>query len=151
MILCVFFACEDEGNYPNTPSISFISIISDTSTAENDQNPTDNIQITFSYRDGDGDLGGDTLLFIDGLIINNGIDSSVIYRGAEAGFAPISFHEVFNEGVSSTEGTIVFLDNITNSGFRSLDTVVFELYMQDRAGNESNMIRTDSIVLRGTY
>jgi len=128
-----------------------VSITNTPFTTEDDNAITDNIQIIIDYADGDGDLGGDTLLYIDGIITNNDKDSSVLYRGLEAGFSGITFNEVFNSGESSTEGTIIFTDNITNTGFRTLDTVVFEIYLQDRAGNKSNIIRTDpEIILRGT-
>jgi hypothetical protein len=149
VLVCVAISqCVSPPDYPIEPRLSLGSRILSKTTVLSDigTSSRDSVLITVEFTDGDGDIGftkSDSSLFIidtrDKSRINdargllyvpeqgagNGISgeiSMVVYGGCCRGIAPCSFQ---ND--------------------RARDTVTYEIYIKDRAGHESNRVKTPPI------
>lgn len=139
-------ACIKKPDFPIEPKIEFVGL-SDNIMVQNSFN-TDSIVVTFSFTDGDGDIGDDT--------------TNIFVIDQRDGFqaAAFSINDIPEEGASrGIEGEIsitiyttccIFPDGTppcTGSLTYPSDTLIYEIYMVDRAGNESNRITTSPITL----
>ena len=135
LILIVLFSCKKEEEVSEVPAIVFESISPNTA-----QEYTDDIIITISYTDGDGDLGENNP-DINNLFVEdnrNGIE----YKFRIPQLAP-------NNNSIAIEGNF----NITINGSGITDStasqkVNYAIYVKDRAGNKSNTITTSSITIQ---
>jgi hypothetical protein len=138
-------SCFKEPSYPPVPEIAFMRVSSV-------DNPilalTSDVYMQFSFQDGDGDLGrlneSDTTANMFVKDLRFGIVSSEAY----------SIPPIPRKGSSpAVKGDISF--NFRNSLFcnplepsRQFDTIQYEIFVRDRAGNISNTITTPPIVVR---
>ena len=106
-----------------------------------------NLSVVLRYKDGDGDLGGQP----DGspdLFLHDLRDSSRFPAGYD-GILRYNMPRFYDGAPQSIQGTI----EITVPGIVRLDPtapaewIVFEIYLKDRAGHESNRVRTDTIYI----
>jgi len=119
----------------DTPIIEFKSISPATV-----QEYSDDIIITISYSDGDGDLGENSP-DIDNLFVEDS-RNGIVYHYRIPQLAP-------NENEISIEGN--FNIKINGSGITNSSTsqqVNYDIYVKDRAGNKSNTITTSSITIQ---
>lgn len=113
--------------------------------------PEDSLVMTFSFTDGDGDLGS----------MDDSLDVFVTDTRLDA--APLTYKLPFvplqgtGNGISGDIAITlpttccIFPNNVpppcnTLETF-PFDTLVYEVYIKDRAGNESNRILSDGIIL----
>jgi len=155
-IIYMFFlfalgSCINAPDYPDEPFIEYIGI-SKATLNQNSLN-TDSLFLNFSFTDGDGDLG------------HNPEDTSrnIFIKDLRTGKFQDKFKSPFipEEGIGNgITGDIrlllfttccLFPDNIPPCSAPQqypLDTVVYEVSLRDRAGNLSNKILTEPIVIR---
>ena len=134
LISVVFFSCKKEELISNIPSIELIET-SPTHVVE----LKEPIYFKISYRDGDGDLGENDPDVYNLILIDPRINIKYEYRiselvpgGAEV---PIS-------------GTLVFsIPNAFITDGSTQQTVNFEIYVKDRAGNQSNVINSGTVTI----
>ena len=149
--IAMIIACTKPPDYSDTPEIAFISLSKDELIAGN--NLTESLTLTISFTDGDGDIGID-----DGT-------PSVFFKDLRDGsefitfFAPVIPEQGVGNGISgemyikvSTTCCIHPDPNQTDgcTGDFSdypIDSLVYEVYIKDRAGNKSNIIETNPITL----
>ncbi len=153
-----FLACTKPPDYPLEPVITFKSLSK--STLPQGNLNSDSLTIIFSYTDGDGDLGNDEN------------QASVFLKDMRTGFESPSFSIPFvpeqgaGNGISGEIAIQVFTsccihpilnqicmpfgdaDQYSGNLFFPIDTLAYEIYIVDRAGNESNVIKTDPIFLQ---
>ncbi|MCS7297627.1 MAG: hypothetical protein RMK19_05950 [Bacteroidia bacterium] len=101
--------------------------------------------ILLRYRDGDGDLGGRT----DGtpdLFLRDLRDSSLFPDGYD-GVLRYNMPQFYEGPAQSIQGTIeITVPGVARlDGTRESETIAFEIFLQDRAGHESNRVYTDSV------
>ncbi len=145
--LAFFAACTNPPDYPIIPEIEFISISKDTMIRGSFFNDTTFIR--FSFTDGDGDIGdGDSLQlflvdsrngfvndfripFVPELGASNGIKGEITVRVFTSCciFPP----ELFLDGCNDEYAQMPF------------DEYYYDIFIKDRAGNESNVIQTTPI------
>jgi len=151
--ILMIVACTKPPDYSDTPEIGYISL-SESTLVQGSLNETFTT-LTISFTDGDGDIGIDgepTVYFKD---LRDGSETIT------AAATPIPEQGVGN-GIS---GEMYIKVNTTccihpdplyasdgcNAPFEdtgvTMDTVVYEVYIQDRAGNRSNVIQTGPITL----
>lgn len=135
MSLTVLYACEEEDmGISEIPEIRLTEISHDTIVQYEDV-----LVLNIEYKDGDGDLGfpdpDEYALFIRDLRLED-FDSFFI-----GPLAPME-SSVPIQGVLNVEFPSLFL--FGNGGS---ETTRFECKMLDRAGNESNLITTPSVVI----
>lgn len=105
------------------------------------------IVITIRYKDGDGDIGGQPDNKPDLFLIDLR-DSSQFPEGYD-GILRYNMPRFYEGPPQSIQGTI----EITVPGIARLnpnvpsESVQFEIYLIDRAGHESNRVRTDTVYI----
>ena len=155
-ILALFFmiildSCIIAPDYPITPVIEYVGI-SKNSMKQSAIN-TDSIILTFTFTDGDGDLGQDARDTTRNVFIIDTRDGNI----QDQFKSPYIPEEGIGNGISGDmQLTIyttccIFPDGIipctTDSPYLT-DTLSYEVYIKDRAGNKSNIIITEPIILR---
>lgn len=150
--LGVLGCSDDEPIFPLEPAITFVSFTPDTVTSDfSIDGEQEDLTLTLNYTDGDGDLGAeneqDTTnfnFFLKDLRENHPDGFDGLIRGT----MPSLTADARNPSI---QGQITFslpvgLVNYNTDG--SLDSTRFELWVLDRAGNESNHDTTDVIYIR---
>lgn len=136
-------SCTDEDTYPVTPEISFKSLEKFQKVSQ-----TDSIVLTFSFTDGDGDLGAniyDTLsrdIYVKFYELKNGV--YVLFADP---FGAFNYRMPYLEprgNNKSLKGDVRI--NVDYNILQPNDTVKYELYIKDRAGHTSNTIQSTSII-----
>lgn len=155
-----FFACSifflanftEPPNYPNQPTIEYVgvnkrSILQGSTTAARDT-----LIITFSFTDGDGDLGSDST----NLFLRDSRDNSLVpnrlfpipEQGSGNGVSGEITIRIPNK-VAGPNICCIFPDRRvcqTDPRF-ARDTFSYSIQMKDRAGNLSNIIRTETLTI----
>jgi hypothetical protein len=148
--IAMIIACTKPPDYSDTPEIAFISLSKTSMIAA--ANLSDNLTLTISFTDGDGDIGID------------GGTPSVYFKDLRDGsefitfVAPVIPEQGVGNGISgemyikvSTVCCIHPIDNqagcLADFSDFPIDSLVYEVYILDRSGNKSNVIQTDPIVL----
>lgn len=147
----LYIGCARPPDYPNEPVIEYSRISSNLmSQAKLD----DRVLATISFTDGDGDLGDDdgrTTLFIKDLRDDSPENSAKILPkvpepGANNGISGEITFQLLN---SCCIWPLQFLQApCTPSTDYPVDTIVYEVYIVDRAGNESNRVQLEPIFLQ---
>jgi len=136
LILPLFlFSCGKDSSINPVPVIEFISI-----SPAIAQEYTDEITIVIKYTDEDGDLGENnpdvTNLFVKD--IRNGIEYE--YRIPQ--LSP-NENEIF---ITGNFNILINGSGITNGN--SFEKVSYEIFVEDRNGNQSNTITTSEITIQ---
>ncbi|MEO1262277.1 MAG: hypothetical protein AAFZ15_25955 [Bacteroidota bacterium] len=154
--IAILAACTNPPDYPVEPAIEFVSVSKD--TLQRGSLFNDTTFIKFSFTDGDGDIGddenGDELRlfltdsrngFVNDLRIpyvlepgaSNGIRGEITARVFTS---CCIFPEVPPFGV--VDGCLFTWDEMP------YDSLTYDIYIEDRAGNRSNIITTSPIYIR---
>lgn len=149
--IAMIIACTKPPDYSDTPEIAFISFSKN--TMQQGSGFEDETTLTISFTDGDGDIG-----------IGDGTPS-IFFKDLRDGSEFITFvaPEIPEQGIGNGISGEMFIkvnttccihpdtlqDDGCNSNFSEypIDTLVYEVYIKDRAGNKSNVIQTDPIFL----
>jgi hypothetical protein len=135
LIVTLLFSCEKDEVISDTPIIDFVSISPTTA-----QEYTDDIIITISYTDGDGDLGENNP-DINNLFVEdnrNGIEYKFRIPELSPSGSTITIEGNFNITINGS--------GITDS--TASQKVNYAIYVTDRVGNKSNIITTSSITIQ---
>ena len=143
----MFWGCIAAPNYPNTPEITFKSLSKNTMKQGVFNN--DSLLLSFTFTDGDGDLGQED-------------SSSIFLTDLRSGFGQPTFKFPYVPENGSGNGitgevnlalytTCCYFPDGTppcqTSPNYPNDTLQYEIYIVDRAGNKSNVIKTSEIIL----
>ena len=156
VLLVLLAACTTPPDFPIEPEIEFVSVSKDTMQRGSLQ--TDTTFITFSFTDGDGDIGDAEkdsivrLFIIDSRTggINDLRIPFVSEPGASNGLRGEITAQVFNSccefpnepPIGEVDGCVFTWDEMP------YDSLTYDIYIEDRAGNRSNVITTTPIYLR---
>ena len=139
-------ACIKPPEYPIEPAIEWVGMSKD-SIRQASIVSTDSVRLTFSYTDGDGDLGDDDSLnvfFIDNRTGGIGQQYKIPFLMQHAGAKGIS-----GEVSITLRQTCCIYDNgqlpCTPGIQQKYDTLVYTINIKDRAGHTSNAINTPPI------
>jgi len=136
MIMLFLLACEeDTPGFSELPEIELLSI-----TPAVVQAQQDSIVFEIQYKDGNGDLGSNDDSKRNVFVTDLRIDLEHAFRIQQ--LAP-SGSEIAIQGSFK-----IFLENTLITGADPEEKVSFEVYVVDRAGNESNVITTPEILVR---
>ncbi|WP_235295697.1 hypothetical protein [Portibacter marinus] len=152
ILFSLVISCINAPDYPVEPEIEYIGISKN--TLEQNSLNTDSLFLTFSFTDGDGDLGhqpDDTSrnIFIRDLRTGNFQDKFK---------SPYIPEEGIGNGITGDIELLLFttcclfpdpsIPPCSAPDQYPLDTVIYEIFIKDRAGNESNRIQTEPIIIR---
>lgn len=158
-----FSSCKKYEDYPPEPTIEFM----DFTLLRDEQGIDQRGVLRFSFADGDGNIGlldTDTLppydynLFVSYFEKQNGVfkeiflitpnyinDTTIVYDTATFnGRIPILMPAGKNKAISGEIEDTLFVNNPLST----FDTIMFEVYIQDRKLNKSNTIQTPPIVVK---
>ncbi len=149
--LGMFQFCVQPPDYPDEPVIEFMSLSKD--LMYQSKFGQDSVTITFSFTDGDGDLGfqddQESIFIVDGRDTFDKPPYRIPYieqQGAGNGISgEISI--VVPTTCCIYPGTGIPPCDTTINAPQMRDTVFYWLQIKDRAGNLSNKIQTNPIVL----
>lgn len=133
-------SCLKPPDYDESPTITFKSL-SKTEVQEDSINVSDSLQLTFSFTDGDGDLGA----------LNN-LDSTLNIFLTDSRDNSIKEYQIPtltpDGSVKAISGdiTITIKSFACQPGFDT-DPFTYAVKIKDRAGHESNTIQTDQITI----
>jgi hypothetical protein len=136
----VCYTCQPSPNFPIVPVITFKSV---NKTYINQQ--TDSLQLVFSFTDGDGDLGltqSDTST--DALVIDHRPDP--LHKDYDYTYR-IPFITPGGQVKDISGDITITLPGVTCMPNKTLDTVIYEIKIKDRAGHWSNLIQSPSITV----
>jgi hypothetical protein len=133
-IITILFSCSNPPTYDPIPSIEFINV-SKSSILEN----VDTTSISFSFKDGDGDLGpafdGDTSLRV--FLIDSRDLSIKKYQFP---------YLTPNGSVKAISGEAsIKVEGFACSAGVNQDQLTYTIYIEDRVGHKSNSIQTTPI------
>lgn len=143
-IIVLLSSCLKGTEYPLEPEIEFISMSFADSTAPMLGGPMYIGVITIGFTDGDGDIGGfqnDTTInmFVSQINIVNGEHLSPIDKSYTIPYVTPEGQNKSLKGEIDIE--LFFLP------FEIADTAMFEVYIEDRSKNKSNIISTPVVVI----
>ncbi len=149
-IAILFLSCTNNPGFDDVPEIEFISI-SKRIIDQNDLN-TDSLFLTFSFRDGDGDIGSGADGIRENIIITDGRTGDI--------YDLFKVPDIPNPGVSNgLEGDItiklfttccIFPDSIPpcqSPPQFPTNEISFDILLKDDAGNESETITSPVVTL----
>lgn len=150
LIMTLFHGCIEPPDYPIEPVLEFVemtrtSVIAQT-IPEDANRQVDTLFVTFSFTDGDGDLGGGNF---PGLAANLRLTDTrpgVPGDGAQYLFIDDIPAAGATNGISG-EITIMLPEIFCFPNSEPRDTVIYNIQLIDRAGNLSNEIQTPPIEL----
>ncbi|MEN3040887.1 MAG: hypothetical protein ABDH66_05050 [Bacteroidia bacterium] len=138
MVFILIGCRRDPIAFSTTPEIEFVRI------SPRQVQELGSLSILIRYRDGDGDLGGQPDGSSDLFLID--LRDSTRFPSGYDGILRYNMPRFYEGSAQSIQGTI----EITLPGVvridpnAALEPIVFEIYLRDRAGHESNRIRTDT-------
>ncbi len=139
----LMYGCVEAPIYPVEPVIEFVKInrtqVIAQTIPEDPNRALDTVYITFSFTDGDGDLGGgsvNNVFLIDSRLGNSG-ESFYIDAIPQGGAS---------NGISG-EITIMIPEIFCFPNSEPRDELVYSIQIVDKAGNLSNIIETPAIEL----
>lgn len=148
-LIIAFATCIRPPDYPVEPQIEFVGMTK--TTMRQGFGTEDSVYITLSFTDGDGDLGGisgkDSLnVFITDKRNNKPVEQTfripfVPEAGAKNGISGEIRFLMYTTCCLSLEPCIA-------TPVRPTDTLIYDIYIKDRAGHASNIIKTNPIILQ---
>jgi hypothetical protein len=160
--------CREEPNYPDEPSIVFDRV--DQYTYTKNRITFDSLVVVVDFQDGDGNLGlrrsklndsdpdfqppfDQSSPYFNNFFANLQLKRGNIYIPYPFPSEFLNLHGRFprlasDEKEEALEGEIKYtLTNFSNDIFDPRDTVRFEIFIYDRALNQSNIVYSDDVVL----
>jgi len=136
MVGVLISACKkDQVEYSDVPKITFGSIF-----PESVQQFRDSVIITIDYVDGNGDLGENNSEVKNAFVTDSRNDLTYSFRVRQ--LAPTDANIII-KGRLLIIVPQVALDNLTGIS----ETASFSVYVEDRAGNKSNVVNTSNITI----
>ena len=147
----LFAACEQPPNYPIEPEIEYVGVNRNIIAQGSFNAPLDTLIVTFSFTDGDGDIGDDSL-------------TNVFLFDSRTGdlAEPIKVKPIPSQGTGNgISGEIsVKIPNKPNricciigntscvsNPEQPIDTFSYTIQLRDRAGHFSNKVQTEPITI----
>lgn len=128
-------SCEKGEEAPGTePVITFVSVSPSIVTQY-----VDSLTFTLKYEDGDGDLGSNDP-DVKNLFLTDS-RNNVTYKYRIKQLSPTG------SAIAITGNLSVVLDNIGLINGNTPETATFNMYVKDRAGNQSNIVTSNAITI----
>jgi hypothetical protein len=150
LVVLTFATCIKPPDYPIEPQIEFTGL-SKTTMRQGQLGSEDSLYLFFSFTDGDGDIGG---VGQDKDSLNIFLTDKRNNQLAERFRIPFVPEQGAGNGISGEVQVLLFttccnvLPPCEPSLTKPIDTLVYEIYIKDRAGNKSNVIQTSPIFLQ---
>lgn len=136
--LCILAAgsCKKQEPISAVPSLKFVSISPNPAKQYQDE-----IKITIEYTDGDGDLGENTPDVKNLFVTDSRNNVTSAFRIPQQ--APDNANIIIRGKLNINLPPQGFIDDTQTS-----ETVVYSMYVVDRAGNQSNVVQSSAMVIQ---
>ena len=144
LVVVGFVTCIRPPDYPIIPRIAFVRMTKNTLKQGNTS--SDSLRLTLSFEDGDGDIGSNDSLNV------------FLKDTRQSGATPESFRmplvpeQGAKNGISGEISLLVYttccLPGCGSQLNKPVDSLFYDVYIKDRAGNKSNVVRTPLIALK---
>jgi hypothetical protein len=141
-------ACGPDQIFDDVPEIAFVSLSKDTIRE------FEPFQLTIRYQDGDGDLGVEGNTARPNLFLQDDRDIPANFPSAENPYDGIWAYSLPSLTPDARRPSIQGEITLTFDGLLGMidprkpsETVRFKIYMVDRAGNRSNVVVADPLVI----
>lgn len=134
--LLVYTGCKKDKPVSNAPSITYVSIAPNPAVKYQDT-----VKIVISYTDADGDLGVDSPDAKNLFVTDSRNNVTSQFRIQQ--LAPTNA----NINIEGNLDVILSPQGFTNDG-DSTETATYSIYVVDRAGNKSNTVQTDALLIK---
>ncbi|NBA88204.1 hypothetical protein GVN16_20695 [Emticicia sp. CRIBPO] len=149
-------SCYKEPNFALKPEIEYNSIKKDIRIDQFFGGYKDSVVVSVKFQDGDGDLGLNDAEIAEAIKVNN-FNYVIKYHrrvnGKYVEYIPLEplsgfFPRLKNDGKDGPiEGVLSYTMQFLHAFTPKKDSVKFEISIKDRAGNISNSVETDMIIL----
>lgn len=138
MITLLAISCNKKSSLPNQPKLTF----KDLNRSSVQAGSTDIVQINILFEDGDGNIGF-------------GTNNLFLKDSRDTGYIPYMIPQIPDKfdpesglkGIIQINYEAAFLLLRTDSLHLLTDTLTWDIYMLDKAGNKSNTITTTPLIL----
>jgi hypothetical protein len=144
ILMFLHTSCQDDDTFPVTPEIKFLSLDKYSNVSSQDS-----LVLSFSFTDGDGDLGSkpEDVNARDIFLRLFEFKNDVFVEPALG--APLEYRMPYLEprgNNSSLKGEVKI--NVDYNILQPNDTIRYEIYIKDRAGHQSNTVTSSTIITR---
>jgi hypothetical protein len=150
LIILTFYTCVKPPDYSIEPKIEFIGLSKNT-MRQGEFGREDSLYLFFSFTDGDGDLGG---VGKDKDSLNISIIDKRTNQLSERFRIPQIPEQGAGNGISGEIRVLLYttccnvLPSCSPSTKKPIDTLSYDIFIKDRAGNKSNVVQTSPILLQ---
>jgi len=138
VFIALFNACTNPPDFSEVPEIEFVSV---NKVLIHEQQ--DSINLVFSFKDGDGDLG----------VNQSDTSSNTFITDIRSGKKPFTY--LYRLPYVSSKGSIkaisgqvsINIPGVTCVPGKTIDTILYRIQIIDRAGHYSNIIESEKIVV----
>lgn len=131
--IILFSSCKKEEEVGNAPELTYKSV------DKNDIKDFENLEITITYSDNDGDLGENDANIKNCFVTDSRNNVTYEYRISQ--LAPD------NASISITGDLNITIENVSLTDGATSETITYDIYVVDRAGNQSNTVTTEAITI----
>lgn len=149
LLIVAFATCIRPPDYSIEPQIAFKSM---TKTAMRQGfGSEDSVYVTLSFTDGDGDLGGISGTDSLNVFITDKRNNKPVEQTFRIPFVPEAGAK---NGISGEIRFLMYttcclsLEPCKATPNRPTDTLIYDIYIKDRAGHKSNVVQTKPILLQ---
>jgi hypothetical protein len=149
LIFVAFATCIRPPNYPVEPQIAFSNMTKN--VMRQGYGSEDSVYISLTFTDGDGDLGGTSGKDSLNVFITDRRNNKPVEQTYRIPFVPEAGAK---NGISGEIKFLMFttcclsLEPCRPRPSKPIDTLVYEIYIKDRAGHKSNAVQTQPILLQ---
>ena len=141
-------SCKPEEDYPDEPTVSFKEFsFADTVLLGN---TVKNGTLTFSFTDGDGDIGFDTVQPRQNTIFmtKHKMKDNVLTQMDLLVDLNYFVERIYNDDKRHAVSGDIKIEDLNEYSMSFGDTIMYKFYIVDRAGNKSNTDSTGLIIVR---
>ena len=148
-LFVAFATCVRPPTYPIEPVITFNGMTK--TLMRQGFGSEDSVYVALGFTDGDGDLGGISGKDSLNVFITDKRDNKPVEQTFRIPFVPEAGAK---NGISGEIKLLMFttccrsLEPCRPTPSRPIDTLVYEIYIKDRAGHKSNAVKTNPILLQ---
>jgi len=138
LLTVCFSTCVNPPDFSSTPEIEFVSVSKNIIREQ-----SDSINLVFSFKDGDGDLG----------VNQKDTSTNTFITDIRSGKKPFTY--TYRLPYISAKGSIkdisgevtINIPGVTCVPGKTIDTILYRIQIKDRSGHYSNIVESDKIVV----
>lgn len=141
LTILVFTSCKKQKDNEPSPVVSDTPEITSLSLSSTSINQFNDLVFNINYIDGNGDLGTDDA-DVNSIFITDKRDNTIVHKFHLQPLAPSGQSVAIQGTLKVTLQNVILLSQANNS-----ETAQFDVKIIDRAGNNSNIVTTQNVLI----